>query len=77
MEKRGSLVMGNWKMNGRFSETKTLCDHLSSQVFMAESAVCVPFPYLDYARGSLGSQISLGAQNISEFDQGAYTGEVS
>jgi triosephosphate isomerase len=41
-------------------------------------AVCVPSPYLAQARELLaGSRVALGAQNVSEYAQGAYTGEVS
>lgn len=44
----------------------------------AEVAVCVPYPYLAQARSVLGgSVVSWGAQDVSEHDQGAYTGEVS
>jgi len=43
-----------------------------------DCAVCVPFPYLgDTAAKVAGSKLLLGAQNVSEFDSGAYTGEVS
>src|SRR5262249_28602372 len=41
-------------------------------------AVCVPFPYLAQVSQALsGSSIAWGAQNVSEHDSGAYTGEVS
>jgi triosephosphate isomerase len=44
----------------------------------AEVAVCVPYPYLAQARSVLGgSSVHWGAQDVSEFAQGAYTGEVS
>jgi triosephosphate isomerase len=40
--------------------------------------VCPPFTSLGVASGVLqGSPIRLGAQNMSEFDEGAYTGEIS
>jgi triosephosphate isomerase len=41
-------------------------------------AVCVPYPYLAQARSVLdGSTVAWGAQDVSEHDQGAFTGEVS
>jgi len=44
----------------------------------AQQAVCVPFPYLEQARGILrGTRIAWGAQNLSQHAKGAYTGEVS
>jgi len=44
----------------------------------AEVAVCVPYPYLDQAHKVLdGSNVAWGAQDVSEHEKGAYTGEVS
>jgi len=41
-------------------------------------AVCVPTPYLAQVRSLLdGSAIGWGAQDVSRYGQGAYTGEVS
>jgi len=43
-----------------------------------ETAVCVPFPYLSQLQRLLkDSSIGLGAQDVSEHEQGAYTGQVS
>jgi len=43
-----------------------------------QCAVCPPFPYLaDVAEQLRGTSVALGAQNVSEHAQGAYTGEVS
>ncbi len=44
----------------------------------AQIVICVPFPYLAQARSVLeGSAVAWGAQDVSEHEQGAYTGEVS
>src|SRR5256886_9256740 len=44
----------------------------------AQCAVCPPFPYLGEVGERLrGTAVALGAQNVSEHAQGAYTGEVS
>jgi triosephosphate isomerase len=44
----------------------------------ASCAVCVPFPYLHQARSILSdSAVAWGAQNVSQWPEGAYTGEVS
>jgi len=44
----------------------------------AEVALCVPYPYLAQARAVLdGSGVAWGAQDVSEHEQGAWTGEVS
>ena len=40
--------------------------------------VCPPFPYLAaIAEQAQGSQVKVGAQNVSEHEKGAYTGEVA
>jgi len=40
--------------------------------------VCPPFPYLASVASQLqGSAVELGAQNVSEHQAGAYTGEVA
>lgn len=83
MAQRRKLVAGNWKMNGNLSTNAALLSQLvASSPVSAEVAICVPFPYLAQAQlalvgGVVGSQIALGAQDVSEYVVGAYTGEVS
>jgi len=75
---RARLVAGNWKMHGSTAANRALLDALAAGVQGVECAVCVPFPYLAQAAERLkGTAIAWGAQNVSEFAQGAYTGEVS
>lgn len=75
------LVAGNWKMNGSLAANANLLAGLLNGLANAKSvrcAVCVPFPYLSQVQGLLkDSAITWGAQNLSEFEAGAYTGEVS
>lgn len=73
------LVVGNWKMNGDLLRNRVLLEQMSQRVPEGiECAVCVPFPYLAQVQSLLaGSPVQLGAQNLSEFADGAYTGEVS
>ena len=74
---RRKLVAGNWKMHGSLAENEALLGALRSPAG-AECAVCVPFPYLAQTRALLqGSAIVWGAQDVSEHEKGAYTGEVS
>ncbi len=77
--KRRKLVVGNWKMNGsRAANTELLAALKSSGPWVAEVAVCAPFPYLaDVALSLQGDGIAWGAQDCSAFDSGAYTGEVA
>ncbi|MFA7605537.1 MAG: triose-phosphate isomerase [Rhodocyclaceae bacterium] len=74
------LVVGNWKMNGRLGQGRSLAEAVRAgwQFPEVECALCVPFPYLLPVAGVLAdSPVRFGAQNLSEFDDGAYTGEVS
>lgn len=75
---RKNLVAGNWKMNGSLTENAALLAGVKSALGGIDAVVCVPFPYLAQAQAMLsGSSIAWGAQNLSEQDKGAYTGEVS
>ncbi|THF62557.1 triose-phosphate isomerase [Pseudothauera rhizosphaerae] len=73
------LVAGNWKMHGSLAANAALLGGLASAGELGVScAVCVPYPYLAQARQCLeAASIVLGAQDVSEFAAGAYTGEVS
>jgi len=78
---RRSLVAANWKMNGTLHGIRKLTADLRAGINdggRAEVAICAPFPYLAEMQHALnGSAIALGAQNVSEHESGAYTGEVS
>ena len=78
---RTKLVAGNWKMNGNLASNQALLEAmvpaLASVAGMA-CAVCVPFPYLAQARQMLRpTGIAWGAQDVCQYDNGAYTGGVS
>jgi triosephosphate isomerase len=79
---RKKIVAGNWKMNKDIHETAVLINELKERLkdFHGEVdvVVCPPFPSLVIA-GSLikDSPIRLGAQNMSDKDDGAFTGEIS
>jgi triosephosphate isomerase (TIM) len=76
---RRKLVIGNWKMNGsRAANTELLAALKANGPWVAEVAVCAPFPYLaDVALSLQGDGMAWGAQDCSPFESGAYTGEVS
>ena len=81
---RKHIVAGNWKMNCTFNEADELVDSIMEKLENTELPretqiiVCPPFPYLemtsDYANDSY---FMVGAQNVSDQEKGAYTGEVS
>ena len=69
-------------MNLLASEVKSYADELRSLVpdfhKWCDVVVCAPFTSIPAAlRSFRGSRVGVGAQNVSEFDSGAYTGEVS
>jgi triosephosphate isomerase (TIM) len=77
---RQALVAGNWKMNGTRESAGNLLEDIvrKHQPGGCEVAVCPPFVYLaDAQRVLKGSDVALGAQNLSEEESGAFTGEIS
>lgn len=78
---RKKLVVGNWKMNGNLAQNQVLLNAViagTSELQNVICAVCAPYPYLaDVQRILKGTHVLWGAQNVSQFDQGAYTGEVA
>jgi triosephosphate isomerase len=78
---RRRLVAGNWKMFGSSPRNQLLLEGLAARAGGLEGvscAVCVPFPYLYQAQSILSdSGVAWGAQNASQWPEGAYTGEVS
>jgi triosephosphate isomerase len=78
---RRKLIVGNWKMHGNLSRNKALLEGVLDgvrELTNADYGVCVPFPYLAQAQAMLqGSNIAWGAQNISQNEQGAFTGAVA
>ena len=78
---RQKLVAGNWKMYGSLAANQALLEEVAAGAGGLSDvgvAVCVPFPYLAQAQQCLaGSPVAWGAQNLSEYESGAYTGEVA
>ena len=75
------VVAGNWKMNGRQDSidalVKAIVNGLESDG-KVEVVVCPPSIYISQVSELLRSRkIGVGAQNMSEHDGGAYTGELS
>jgi triosephosphate isomerase len=77
---RNKLIAGNWKMNGSLSANESLLKGLLAGMSSpgCQVAVCVPAIYLAQCQALLAdSVISLGAQDVSQHELGAFTGEVS
>lgn len=75
------LIVGNWKMNGSLAANAALMQGLLAGVGqpVCDVAVCVPSVYLSQLHGLLAGQeaIALGSQNVSQHENGPYTGDVS
>ena len=74
------LIAGNWKMNGSIAANDALVRALIAGMAGAECtvAVCVPAPYLAQLQMLRhGSALEIGAQDVSQHEHGAFTGEVS
>lgn len=77
---RQKVVAGNWKMNGSSESINQLVVGLSAAMenVPVEVVVAPSFPYLAQVDNLLEkSAIKMAAQNVSEQNSGAFTGEVS
>ncbi len=79
---RKNVVAGNWKMNTTLEEGVELANQINSllkgKTVNCDVVVCVPFTHLTSVNAVLESElVKLGAENCSEHEKGAYTGEVS
>lgn len=67
------IIAGNWKMNGSCNQLQKMDQALQDVQTRNKVILCVPFTMLCFN----AHNISLGAQDVSIHDKGAYTGEVS
>ena len=84
---RRFLVAGNWKMHGSQTMTAELISDVAKKIGVSSDSqeqlaydvlFCPPAPYLAQAQHATAQlPLSIGAQNVSPFESGAYTGEVS
>ncbi|MEW6510524.1 MAG: triose-phosphate isomerase [Bacteroidota bacterium] len=76
------IIAGNWKMYKDLTETAELMEALRSALPSVKPhvtvVVCPPFTSLAVAsKLAQGTPIKVGAQNMSQHDEGAFTGEIS
>lgn len=77
------IIIGNWKMNKTFSETSQFIDVLQelymenlSKIVDTDFAIAAPYIYL-FRFPSSGARFPWAAQDVSMYDNGAKTGEIS
>jgi len=74
------FIAANWKMNGDTRFNIQLIEAINQNLHenkTIEVIICPPFPYIDQVNRLKSPSIKIGGQNISEYHNGAFTGEVS
>lgn len=80
MNNKKKLIAGNWKMNGSLAANEVLLKALIAGLddVACDVAVAVPAPYLAQVQAlTAGAVVAVAAQDVSRYESGAYTGEVS
>ena len=78
---RKVIIAGNWKMNQLPSGVKPFVEELKGRLPAGMNGcsvvLCVPATHLAALAKEKVRRLCIGAQNVSEFEQGAHTGEIS
>jgi triosephosphate isomerase len=77
---RKKIVAGNWKMNKSFTEAKELAKKIVKKEYdtSVQLIIIPPSVYIsEIVRLILPSKLKVGIQNSSQYQSGAYTGELS
>ena len=82
VKNKNLLIAGNWKMNGlkkNLSMISLLTKYLKKKKFKnSEILICPPNALIDlFSNKTKQSNLMIGAQDCSDKESGAYTGEVS
>ncbi len=80
INKKKTVIAGNWKMNKTPIETKNFFKDIIpvTTTSKCDIILCVPYIDISYAvKETKGSNIKIGAQNCHWEESGAFTGEVS
>jgi triosephosphate isomerase (TIM) len=79
-KERKLIIAGNWKMNKTAAEALVLVGNLKlelAKIREVDIVICPPFTALEsVSKVILDSNLRLGAQNMSEQNFGAFTGEI-
>ncbi len=74
------IIAANWKMNLTCNQASDLILTINSSIDKSSNVstiICPPACYLTQIIEQATNQCALGAQNISMFERGAYTGDIS
>jgi triosephosphate isomerase len=80
-KERKLIIAGNWKMNKTVAEALALVKGLKIELVNIKEidiVICPPYTALEsVSKSVIDSNLRLGAQNMSEHNFGAYTGEIA
>jgi triosephosphate isomerase (TIM) len=77
---RKIFIGGNWKCNGDLAFAKSHSEFLNTVEFdtnKCEVAVCPTSIHIGTVKNHINERYIVASQNVSMFDNGAYTGEIS
>ena len=78
---RKTVSAGNWKMNQTASDIKPFMEELKAELPQTKSCdivLCTPAVMIPaMIRGGKECKVAAGGQDVSKYEKGAYTGEVS
>ena len=78
---RKTIIAGNWKMNLLVSDIKPFIDEIKPllpKTKACETVLCVPAVNIAaMLKAGKDAKIAVGAQDVSKYEKGAYTGEIS
>lgn len=77
---RPTIIAGNWKMHKTIGEAVQFVEALCPKIAGTKKKVLIAPPYTAISACALaaqGTELKIGAQNMCDSDEGAYTGEIS
>ena len=78
---RKTIIAGNWKMNMTNSAVKAFIEELKENLpktKLCDVVLCTPAVMVQtMVKAGKDCKVAAGAQDVSKFDKGAYTGEIS
>ena len=81
MTNRPTVIIGNWKMHKTIEEAQVFVQELLASLQLAETAkvgLAVPFTVIyPLAQEAKGKDLWIGAQNMNDASEGAFTGEIA
>ena len=77
---RSKVITGNWKMYKSLEEAIEFVNHLIPMIQNYSTRVCLAVPYTmiqTLTKEVEGSNLLIGAQNMNDASEGAFTGEIA